>query len=507
MKPTMQRNRAGRGAGRALGLVLAVLALVACTAPPTPAGRSGFSRIDHIVVVYAENRSFDHLYGLFPGADGIANATVAQYTQLDHDGKPLPHLPPVWTADRKPDPRFPMDLPNRPFRIDAPPVSQSLDKILPSPIHQFWQNQEQIAGGANNRFVAMSNVGSWVMGYFDGSRLKLWQWARDYTLADHFFMGAFGGSFLNHFWLVCACTPTFRDAPAAQRAKLDEAGHLTRRPGSPSSVLQGPVQVFDGAVTPDGYVVNTSQPPYEPSGVPPAADGNRDLADPARFPVPPQTQKTIGDTLSAKNVTWAWYAGGWNAALADGRQEPTAKRATIYNRAADSPNFQPHHQPFNYFARFAPGTVDRAEHLKDGADFIAAIDSGTLPQVAFYKPPGRLTQHPSYTDLVSGDMHIADLLDHLRRSPQWNSMAVIVTYDENGGFWDHVPPPAGDRWGPGTRIPAIIVSPFARRGYIDHTSYDTTSIIKFITRRYDLEPLPGVRPGAGDLTAAFDFGG
>ena len=502
----MPRNRAGRAGGLPLG-VLALLALGACTAPPAPAGRAGLARIDNIVVIYAENRSFDHLYGLFPGAEGIASATAGQYTQLDHDGQPLPHLPPVWTADGKPDPRFPSALPNRPFRIDAPPISQTLDKVLPSPIHQFWQNQEQIAGGANNRFVAMTNVGSWVMGYFDGSQLKLWQWARDYTLADHFFMGAFGGSFLNHFWLVCACTPTFKDAPASQRAQLDEVGRLKRRPGSPSSVLQGPVQVFDGAVTPDGYVVNTSQPPYQPSGVPPAASGDRDLADPARFPVPPQTQTTIGDTLSAKDVTWAWYAGAWNAALADGRQEPSAKRAIIYNRASGSPNFQPHHQPFNYFAHFAPGTSGRAQHLRDGADFVAAIDSGTLPQVAFYKPPGRLTQHPSYTDVVSGDLHIADLLDHLRRSPQWSRMAVIVTYDENGGFWDHVAPPKGDRWGPGTRIPAIIVSPFARRGYVDHTSYDTTSIAKFITRRFELEPLPGVRPGAGDLTAAFDFGG
>jgi len=501
-------GRAGRSISALLALgVLGAVALAACTSSPAPAARTGLSRIQNIVVIYAENRSFDHLYGVFPGAEGIANATPAQYTQLDRDGTPLPHLPPVWTADGKPDPRFPTDLPNRPFRIDAPPISQGLDQIVPSPIHAFWQNQEQIAGGANNKFVAMTNVGAWVMGYFDGSQLKVWQWAREYTLADHFFMGAFGGSFLNHFWLVCACTPTFKDAPASQRAQLDEAGHLKRRPNSPASVLEGPVQLFDGAVTPDGYAVNTSQPPYQPSGTPPAATGSRDLADPSRFPIPPQTMKTIGDTLSAKGVSWAWYAGGWNAALADGRQEPSAKRAIIYNRGAGSPNFQAHHQPFNYFARFAPGTADRAQHLKDGDDFVAAIDAGALPQVAFYKPPGRFTQHPSYTDLMSGDLHVAQLLEHLRKSPQWNGMAIIVTYDENGGFWDHVAPPKGDRWGPGTRIPAIVISPFAKRGYIDHTSYDTTSIIKLITRRFDLEPLPGARAGAGDLTAAFDFGG
>jgi acid phosphatase len=208
-------------------------------------------------------------------------------------------------------------------------------------------------------------------------------------------------------------------------------------------------------------------------------------------------------------VSWVWYAGGWNHALADGRREPSAKRAIIYNDDAGSPNFQPHHQPLNYFARFAPGTADRAQHLKDGEDFFSAIDKGTLPQVVFYKPAGRLTEHPSYTDIQSGDIHISGLLERLKRSPQWGNMVIIVTYDENGGYWDHVPPPVGagwgDRWGPGSRIPTIVVSPFARRGFVDHTVYDTTSILKLITRRFDLEPLPGVRANEGDMTNSLDL--
>jgi phospholipase C len=488
---------------------VAAIVVVGCAGPGSAPPRAGLDRVDTIVVIYAENHSFDNLYGMFPGADGVAQATPLQTTQLDHDGKPLPHLPPVWGAGGKADTRFPGSLPNGPFRIDAPPIGMSTDQLVPSPIHAFYQNQEQIAGGPNNRFVAAGNVGSWAMGYYDGSSMKLWQWAKEYTLADRFFMGAFGGSFLNHFWLVCACTPEFRDAPASIRAQLEADGRLKRRPASPASVLDGPMQVFDGQVTPDGYAVNTSQPAYQPSGVPPAEGGSLDLADPKGNPVPPQLAKTVGDTLSAKGVSWAWYAGGWNAALADGRQEPKAKRATIYNREPASPNFQPHHQPFNYFARYAPGTAERSAHLKDGDEFLAAIDAGTLPQVAFYKPVGRNTQHPSYTDVASGDAHMAMVLERLRKSPQWGRMAVILTYDENGGYWDHAAPPSGpgrgDRWGPGTRVPAIIVSPFAKRGYVDHTTYDTTSILKFITKRFGLEPLPGARAGAGDLSAAFDL--
>ena len=106
---------------------------------------------------------------------------------------------------------------------------------------------------------------------------------------------------------------------------------------------------------------------------------------------------------------------------------------------------------------------------------------------------------------MPGDQHIAEVVARIQASPVWSSTAIIVTYDENGGFWDHVPPPAGDRWGPGTRIPTIIISPFAKRGFVDHTRYDTTSILKLITRRFDLEPLPGVRRDTGDLTAAFDL--
>jgi len=485
---------------RTVALGLAVVA-GGCAAPPP---RAGIERLDHIVVIYAENRSFDNLYGSFPGADGLANATAAQYTQVDRDGKPLATLPPVWKG-KDADPAFPKDLPNKPFRIDAPPVNLPLSTPTRDLIHEFYRNQEQINGGRNDRFVAASDAGALAMGYYDGSSLPLWKWARDYTLADNFFMGAFGGSYLNHLWLICACTPMDRDAPANLHAQVDERGWLKARPTSPASVLNGAPELMGGDVTPDGYSVNTTQPPYQPSRVPPAKGGDPRLADPAQHTLPPQTLKTIGDTLSARNVSWAWYSGAWNAAVQDGMQPAGVARKVIATRENGAPYFVTHHQPFNYFARFAPGTADRAEHLKDYDDLVAAIDKGTLPAVAFYKPQGVLNQHPGYADVLSGDEHIAMLIERIKASPLWRSTAIIVTYDENGGFWDHVAPPKVDRWGPGTRIPTIIVSPYARRGFVDHTSYDTTSIIKFITRRFALEPLPGARASAGDLTNAFDF--
>jgi acid phosphatase len=491
----------------ALAMALRVVEVGAADKPRAP----GLNSIQHIVVIYAENRSFDNLYGLFPGADGIANAKPEQYEQRDRNGALLPFLPPVWQspaahgAAPRADTRFPAQLPNRPFAIDDPAGAKlGLDVPSRDLVHRYYQHIEQINGGRLDQFAAVSDAGALSMGHYNGASLELWKLAQEYTLADHFFMGAFGGSFLNHFWLVCACTPEFKDAPPDLRAELDEQGRLRRSADSPARAVDGPpLYVADRAVTPDGYAVNTVQPPFQPSGIAPlASDPSR--ADPAGHPLPPQTATTIGDTLSARSVTWAWYAGAWRDAQADAVHAPGA-RSVIYKSDHGAANFQPHHQPFNYFAKYAPGTAERLAHLKDAEEFFEAIDYGALEEVSFYKPSGRLNQHPGYTDIESGDKHIAEVVRRIQASTLWPSTLIIITYDENGGLWDHVAPPQGDRFGPGTRIPAIIVSPFARKHYVDSTVYDTTSIAKLITRRYNLAPLPGVRAAVGDLTAALDI--
>ena len=479
----------------------ALFALAALSSLPAQAAKApnkpvGLDRIQTVVVLYGENRSFDNLYGLFPGANGIAQATAENgLVQRERDGSPMATLPPVWQKGSKPDPLYPTAMQNGPFRIDAAPVNLPLTVATRDLTHRFYQNQIQINGGKNDMFAAVSDAGALPMGYYDGSSLPLWRIAREYTLADNFFMGAFGGSYLNHIWLACACTPQFPEAPEKMRSRLDADGRLMLKPDSPAKASDGAPHFQDGAISPDGYTINTVQPSYQPSGAAPAKGGDPALAAPAENPLPPQTLKTIGDTLSDKKVTWKWYAGGYDAALKDRKQ--------IYDGDI---NFQPHHQPFNYFLRFAPGTRDRALHLKDEADMLADIKAGKLPQVSFYKPPGKVNEHPGYANVMQGDMHLADIVAKLKASPQWKHMAIIITYDENGGFWDHVAPPKGDRWGPGTRIPAIIISPYAKKGYVDHTPYDTTSILQFLTHRFKLKPLPGVRTRQGDLSNAFELG-
>src|SRR5260221_4000207 len=114
---------------------------------------------------------------------------------------------------------------------------------------------------------------------------------------------------------------------------------------------------------------------------------------------------------------------------------------------------------------------------------VAGLAAGTLPAVSFYKPQGNLNEHPGYTDVASGDAHIADVVAKIQASPLWSSTVIVITYDENGGYWDHVAPPRADRWGAGTRVPTLLISPLAKKGLVDSTAYDTTSIIQIITRR------------------------
>jgi len=462
--------------------------------------------IQNIVIIFAENRSFDALYGSFPGANGLKSA---KSIQTDRDGSILKELPPIWgglTAQGVSPAiaeALTAHLANKPFAIDdANGFKAPLDVVTRDLWHRFYQNQMQIHGGKNDRFVAWADSGALVMGHYDGSALKMWQVAKEFSLADNFFMGAFGGSYLNHIWLICACVPKYPNAdqsPAKRLISAVEADGVTLKvaANSPPSALNGlPKFVNDGNLTPDLYAVNTMMPPYQPSGNKPKPGGDPTMANPdIDTTLPPQTDQTIGDLLSAKGVSWAWYGAAWQAALSGQNARPI-------------PNFQYHHQPFNFFKNFAPGTTERARHLKDGGlagtEFIKAIDSGTLEQVVFYKPQGNLNEHAGYAEIRSGDAHIADLIAHLQKSPQWNHMVVIVTYDENGGFWDHVPVPRGDRWGPGTRIPAIIVSPFVKKHFVDHSLYDTTSILRLISHRFGLPELPGIE--ARDATVRANGG-
>ena len=553
-----------KGARHALLAALAVALVAAATASTaSSAGSDPLRKINHIVVIYEENHSFDNLYGGWEGVNGRANADAAHTLQV---GQAVPHVayqcllqndvnltsPPLSVActDTTTATTFTSHFVNAPFSIEQyiPKDARTCPQpgvfapsgLLPSPanlpggctrdiVHRFYQEQYQLDGGKQDLYTTGSDAVGLTQGYYNTKALPIYDYLHGgnhphYAIADNFFQGAFGGSFLNHQWLIAAATPTWVGGPVAQHSIIDSNGmpnnyalyHAT------GPVLDRPLtQVCPSAVPGracgDG-AVNTIQPAYQPFRGSPQ--------------LPPQSGNTIGDELSAAGVSWAWYSGGWSNADGD-VGAPGWTNGAVPGICADpdsSPNpvwpycpnkvFQFHHQPFNYYANYAPATATTPAapgrtHLRDEQEFIQNVNSSSsqcnLNSVSFVKPVGLENEHPGYTSETRGSDHLVQLLESIRNSSCAKDTMVVVTYDEFGGQWDHVSPPGQgtvgphDQWGPGTRLPTLIVSPFLRGNFVvDHTQYDTTSILATIEQRYGLDPV-GTRDAAvNSLADVFD---
>ncbi|MBI3686988.1 MAG: acid phosphatase [Actinobacteria bacterium] len=534
--------------------------------------RAGLAGIDHIVVIYQENHSFDNLLGRWPGVDGLSRSPedTPRSIQVAPDGTVLNCLPqkdvnltspplpvsctgtaagaPVASAFRNAP--FPIDSYLTPTDTTCPPpgvyTSNGIVKGQGLPggctrdlVHRFYNEQYQIDGGRMDRYVAGSDAVGLAMGYYDTRALPIYGYLRGedaphYAIADRTFQAAFGGSFLNHQWLIAARTPVF---PGAVRDGTSADLHSVVGPdGLPAGTLLHPAApgVKDAALTqaanPDGscvvpagaaappagtvcgdYAVNTMQPAYQPY-----APGT----SPARR-LPAQTTPTIGDRLSAAGVDWGWYSGGWsnangdlggpgwtNGATAGVCADPQTATGAVWPNCPNA-TFQYHHQAFNYFASYAPGTAARAAHLRDEVEFVTAAKTGQLRPVSFVKPVGLDNEHPGYASEHAGSQHLVDLIKAVQQGPAAKSTLIIVTYDEFGGQWDHVPPPAqvpgiSDEWGPGTRIPALLISPRLPEDVaVDHAAHDTTSVLATIEHRFGLAPLSSRDAAVADFSTAF----
>jgi phospholipase C len=446
------------------------------------AAADDISKINHVIVIYQENWSFDSLYPHYPGADNLDGKTTAQ---VGLDGSPLTTAPqPLHDNPKASDPGQPASVVDPAFPGPLPVAPYDLSKYVAASaktgdiVHRYYQQQVQIDGGKNDKYVAASDNGGLVMSYYDAQNMPEGKLAQQYVMADNFFHSAFGGSFLNHQWLICACTPKWDSAakpiPEAKRTVLGPNGL--------------PTTTGDGFITvaPDNFLVNTVQPQSKPHTS--STDPAKEAANEAQR-VPLLTDPTIGDRLNDKSVTWKWYAGGWDQA----------------NAGSPDPNFQFHHQPFNYYKNYAEGTSARKDHLQDEQVFLGDLNNGSLPAVSFIKPVGADNEHPGYATLLQGQQHVANLVRAVQNSSAWKDSLIVITYDENGGRYDHVAPPKGDIWGPGSRVPGIIISPYAKTGYVDHTQYETVSVLRFIEKRYGVQALGTRDAAANDLTNALDF--
>jgi acid phosphatase len=544
-------------------IVLVALAVPAVAAAHGGHGRGheekgGLGKVRHIVVIYEENHSFDNLYGGWEGVNGLGNADAAHTTQVNQAGTPYTCLlqndvnltsPPLpATCDATVTPAFDSAFHNAPFRIDD--YIAPTDTTCPPPgdfskpngflkgtglpggctrdlVHRFYQEQYQLDGGKQDRYVTGSDAIGLTMGTYDTTALPIYNYlhARGhprYAIADDFFQAAFGGSFLNHQWLVAAATPTFPNAPADQHSVLDVNGMPTSYPlyTSPGTGLKDTaLTAACGGTTPAGlacgdFAVNTIQPTFQP------------FSSPTALKLPPQTAPTIGDRLSDKGIDWAWYSGGWSNANGDVNapgwtngsgpacSDPNAIAGSTFPNCPDN-LFQFHHQPLNYFASFAPGTAMRRDHLRDEAEFESMAAGSNrrcdLKPVSFIKPIGAENEHPGYASEHSGSSHLVDLLTSIENSRCAKNTMVVVTYDEFGGQWDHVSPPGQggtpgphDNMGPSTRIPALVLSPRLRGDFVvDHTQHDTTSIMATIEHRFGLPPVSSRDAAVNDLSSVF----
>jgi len=491
----------------------------------------------HLVVIYQENHSFDNLYGSWGSVngehvEGLSDASTTSTTQVAQDGSMYSCL--LQDDVNLTSPPLPGDctdsahnvtshFKNQPFSIDD--FIAPTDTTCPEPgvfapngvlkgtgepggctrdlVHRFYQEQYQINGGKQNRYVTGSDAVGLTMGTYDTKKLPIYRYlhgkgAPKYVLADHFFQAAFGGSFLNHQWLVAARSPldSSHGALGAKNSVLDANGMVNTYP-----LYQPTGPVVDGQLTSKcadpamqdpanacgDFAINTVQP----SSPPASAHGAKiALIDDAQYP-------NIGDRMTDAGISWNWYSGGWDDAEA----------------GHPGPLFQYHHQPFNYFAAYAPGAAGRT-HLRDEKEFLAAAKNGSLPTVSFVKPYGAENEHPGYASATEGSDHLVDLLKAVTEGGQAGNTLVVVSYDEFGGQWDHVSPPgtrgqAGvhDAWGPGTRIPALVIGRSLKRSGVDHTSYDTTSILATIERSFDLQPLSSRDAQVNDLSNAVAAGG
>jgi acid phosphatase len=486
----------------------------------------------HLVVIYEENHSFDNLYGSWGNVngqhvDGLSDASHAKRTQVAQNGTAYACLPqndanlsspPLSnTCQDAAHGISASHFHNAPFSIDD--FIKPADKTCPAPgvfaangvlknspgaepggctediVHRFYQEQYQIHGGKQDRYTTGSDAVGLTLGTYRTKSLPIYRYlhgqhAPKYVVADRFFQGAFGGSFLNHQFVIAARAPvdTSNGGDGAKYSVLDTNGMPTSYPQY-KSTIGAPV---DGQLTRKcadptandrrhacgSFAVNTVQPAVQPKA---ATGASIPLINDAKYP-------NIGDRMSAKGVSWNWYSGGWDDA----------------NSGHPGALFQYHHQPFNYFANYAPGRPGRT-HLKDEKKFMSSAKNGTLPTVSFVKPYGAENEHPGYASESNGSDHLVHLLKTIRNGPEARDTLVVVTYDEFGGQWDHVSPPKVDAWGPGTRIPALVLGGRLKSSGVDHTVYDTTSILATIEHRWHLEALGTRDANAHDLRRAFTF--
>lgn len=568
---------------RCLGIAVALTPLFAQAAEQETAGRAkSKTPIEHVIVIIGENHTFDNIYGTYRPRNGQTIDNLLSKGIVNADGTPGPRfrratqrqatdtqiyspqpsitgsyafLPQPQTTYATgvppgvPDPRFPANLPNGPFQITR---YVSYDAHTGDPIHRFFQMWQQFDGGRLDLFpwVAVTTgiggqnrppaptpaytfQGGEAMGFYNmqtGDAPIFRSLADQYAISDNYHQAIMGGTGANFLAIVTGDAAFYNDNGTPTTPPSNQIENPDPTPGTNNFYKQdgyaggsyvacadasqpgvGPIKNFlnqlpyrtfnDGNCAPNTYyLVNNYGLGYK-------ADGTPKPLSPASFTLPPQTIPTIADALHAKGISWKWYSGG---------RQSDGTTTSEYCGICD---------PLTGFKSIM--TTNLKANLQGMDAFNSdALSENTMPSVAFIRPFESQAGHPANATTPDFEKFVADVIAKVKANKAlWKKTAILVTVDEGGGYYDSGYIQPVDFFGDGTRIPMIAVSPFAKKGYVDHTYYDHASILKFIERNWGLNPLsqrsrdnlpnpishgrnrymPVNLPAIGDLMNLFDF--
>jgi phospholipase C len=488
--------------------------------------------IKHLVVIFQENVSFDHYFGTYPHATNT-------------DGHPF-HAARGTPKVNNLTPALLTNNPNgaNPSRL-GPSQALTCDQD-----HGYTAEQEAFDGGRMDKFIPFTEVESCsppdttapnlVLDYYDGNTVTgLWNYAQHYALSDNYYGTGFGPSSpgaievsgTNTYGVVCGPSSAAINTSPCTAAP----GATAATPGS--SQAQG-----------TGTLYGDADPNYDICSATEDGDG---AASTVAF-----GGRNIGNLLDKAGVTWGWFEGGFaSPGYVSGRpstddlsQVCTSTHDNIGGATVN--DYEPHHEPFQYFASTANpkhlpptsiamiGHQDQANHQYDLKDFWAAAEHGNLPAVSYLKAPAYEDGHAGYSDPIDEQRFLTSTINRLERLPSWKSTAVIITYDDSDGWYDQqmgplihesqtpedaltgpgmcgdnpakVPNGQQGRCGVGPRLPLLVVSPFARRNFVDNTFTDQSSIVQFIEDNWLHDERIGdgaADTSAGTINRMFSFRG
>src|SRR5260370_10348448 len=448
----------------------------ASAAPLTPTqaqsnatGVSTTTPIQHLVVIFDENVSFDHYFGTYPNAQNPS-------------GEPSFTARPNTPAVNGLTGGLLTSNPNaaNPQRLDR---SQALTCDQD---HSYTDEQKAFDHGLMDQFVQSVSGGGCtdkiiVMNYYDGNTVTaMWNYAQHFAMSDNSFSSTFGPS-----------TPGALNLISGQTH------------GAITSDSTGNVA--------NGTIIGDPRPLYDDCS--PATSTKTALSN---------NNTNVGDLLNAQNITWGWFQGGFkpssvvNGVAVCGTTHKNVAGATVTD-------YIPHHEPFQYYTSTANphhlpptsvamiGKTDQANHQYDLSSFFQAVNAGNMPAVSFLKAAAYQDGHAGYSDPLDEQTFLVDTINALQKTPAWGSTAVVIAYDDCDGWYDHVmgpmvmpsasaqdaltgpgacgtPQPGAyqDRCGYGPRQPLLVISPFAKQNFVDHSITDQSSILRFIEDNWNL---------------------